>query len=396
MSFAPLLRKPEAGGLRIGPVNDSFEREADRVAAEVVDGGLTGARNFSIKSMGIGSPLSRKCSCGGSGECEECKKRTLQRKTEGEAQSGYAPPIVDDVLRSSGHPLDAGTRGYFETRFGYDFSHVRVHTDARARQSAASVGALAFTVGNHVVFGDRQYAPESNQGRKLLAHELTHTVQQSGGVLQRKAADQPKEPKADFSGCDEPMQNDLRGKQGPALDHVRRAIQSLSAGWDKMNPADRSAFQRFFDPAGSGEIDDGFVKDVRANYQRILGYMSSLTFDCDLSSKTLCGSGEKWCVGGRLMWTCFGALHVCPDAYRKAGDPFKIETMIHESVHNALHTTDREYSNSAQFNRLKPRGSGILSFLSKIPILGAIFRLFRSNNDTLNNPDSYSGFAMEV
>ena len=70
--------------------------------------------------------------------------------------------------------------------------------------------------------------------------------------------------------------------------------------------------------------------------------------------------------------------------------------MIHESVHNALHTTDREYSSSDDFKRLKPRGSGILSFLSKIPVIGAIFKLFRANNDTLNNPDSYSGYAMEV
>ena len=96
------------------------------------------------------------------------------------------------------------------------------------------------------------------------------------------------------------------------------------------------------------------------------------------------------------MWTCFGALHVCPDAYRTAGDPFKIETMIHESVHNALHTTDREYSTNPEFKRLKPRGSGILSFLSNIPIIGALFRMFRSNNDTLYNPDSYAGFAMEI
>jgi hypothetical protein len=136
------------------------------------------------------------------------------------------------------------------------------------------------------------------------------------------------------------------------------------------------------------------VRDVLGNFQRIRSYMSSLSFDCDPTSKTICGSGTKWCVGGRLMWTCFGALHVCPDAYSKSGDSFKIETMIHESTHNALHTTDREYSSSKDFKRLKPRGSGILSFLSNIPIIGALFRLIRANNDTLNNPDSYAGFAM--
>jgi hypothetical protein len=65
--------------------------------------------------------------------------------------------------------------------------------------------------------------------------------------------------------------------------------------------------------------------------------------------------------------------------------------MIHESVHNALHTTDHEYSNNTSFNRLKPRSSSVLSVLSNIPIIGALFRLFRSNNDTLNNSDSYIG-----
>ena len=96
------------------------------------------------------------------------------------------------------------------------------------------------------------------------------------------------------------------------------------------------------------------------------------------------------------MWTCFGNVHVCADAYKKADDGFKIETIIHESVHNALLTTDREYSNSPNFKRLTPRGHGFLSFLSKIPVLGYLFKLFRSNNDTLNNPDSYSGFTSEI
>jgi hypothetical protein len=295
-------------------------------------------------------------------------------------------------------------------------------------------------VGNNLVFGAGQYAPNTLEGRKLIAHELTHTIQQghtlpasqiadgvrvpagssiralqrkcscgnSGGsgeceqckekeILQRKAdpaAD--KGPKAQFEGCDEKLQNDLQEKQGPALDHVNRAIAVLSKGWKDMDPAAKGTFNQYFDPAGTGDVDDGFVNDVKGNYQRIRGYMSSLTFDCDTTSKTICGSGQKWCVGGRLMWTCFGALHVCPDAYAKADESFKIETMIHESVHNALHTTDREYASDKNFSRLKPRGSGFLSFLSKIPIIGRIFRLFRSNNDTLYNPDSYARFAAEV
>jgi hypothetical protein len=74
----------------------------------------------------------------------------------------------------------------------------------------------------------------------------------------------------------------------------------------------------------------------------------------------------------------------------------KIQYIIHETAHNALLTTDREYSTSSNFQRLTPRGTGILSFLSQIPIIGLLFRQFTANNDTLYNPDSYAEFAMEV
>ena len=138
--------------------------------------------------------LQRKCACGGSseteGECAECKAKregTLQRRAPNQGVSptraNAAPPIVYDVLRSPGQPLDAGTRALMEPRFGYDFSHVRVHTDARAAESARGVNALAYTVGKNVVFGAGQYLPESNSGRHLIAHELTHVLQQSNGAI---------------------------------------------------------------------------------------------------------------------------------------------------------------------------------------------------------------------
>jgi hypothetical protein len=88
------------------------------------------------------------------------------------------PPIVHDVLRSPGQPLDTGTRGFMESRFGHDFSRVRVHTDASAAESARAVNALAYTAGQDTVFAGGQYAPSTAAGRKLLAHELAHTVQQ--------------------------------------------------------------------------------------------------------------------------------------------------------------------------------------------------------------------------
>jgi Domain of unknown function (DUF4157) len=89
-----------------------------------------------------------------------------------------APPLVHEVLRSPGQPMDPGTRSLFESSFGHDFSQVRVHTDANASESARTITARAYTVGRNMVFGSRQYAPDTASGRRLIAHELTHVIQQ--------------------------------------------------------------------------------------------------------------------------------------------------------------------------------------------------------------------------
>jgi hypothetical protein len=136
-----------------------------------------------------GGRLQRKCDCGqhtvGGSQCNECGKKrpSLQRATQntetGIRDSGGIPPIVNQVLRSPGQPLNAQTLAYVEPRFGHDFSRVRVHTDGKAAESARAVNASAYTVGRDVVFGANQYAPTTSAGRALLIHELVHAVQQS-------------------------------------------------------------------------------------------------------------------------------------------------------------------------------------------------------------------------
>ncbi len=91
---------------------------------------------------------------------------------------GAAPPIVHTVLRSPGQPLDEGVRRRLEPHFGRSFDRVRVHSDPQAAESARSVQALAYTVGEHVVFGEGRYAPGTDAGQRLIAHELAHTLQQ--------------------------------------------------------------------------------------------------------------------------------------------------------------------------------------------------------------------------
>jgi len=137
--------------------------------------------------------LQRKCACGGTpgvdGECAECRSKRLALERRSPSQTGLStvPPIVHNVLRSPGQPLESGTRAFMEPRLGRDFSQVRVHTDAQAAESAQAVNALAYTVGRDVVFGGGEYAPGTSEGRKLLAHELMHVVQQEGNAYQRKS-----------------------------------------------------------------------------------------------------------------------------------------------------------------------------------------------------------------
>jgi hypothetical protein len=128
-----------------------------------------------------GESLQRKCASGGAaGSRGECA-RTRDSNTD---HSAEIPQIVHEVLNSPGKPLDPATRAFMEPRFGHDFGHVRVHTDARAAESARAVHAHAYTVGQDVVFGTNQFAPTTHKGRELLAHELAHTIQQrnAGGA----------------------------------------------------------------------------------------------------------------------------------------------------------------------------------------------------------------------
>jgi Domain of unknown function (DUF4157) len=157
--------------------------------------------------------LQRKCAgCGNhglaGGECSGCKKKDpLRRKATCDADVQGVPSIVHDVLSSPGQPLEPGTRSFFDTRFGHDFSGVRIHSDGRAAESARAVNALAYTVGPQIVFGAGQYRPESTSGKHLLAHELAHVVQQQNsgaGALSTfavGAANDPAEYEADLAAA---------------------------------------------------------------------------------------------------------------------------------------------------------------------------------------------------
>ncbi|HEU4561273.1 MAG TPA: DUF4157 domain-containing protein, partial [Longimicrobium sp.] len=172
--------------------------------------------------------LRRSCACGGTpghtGECEACrKKRQGLQRSASTAAPAVAPPVVHDVLRSPGTPLDGSVRAQMEPRFRHSFADVRVHADSRAAESARSVGAHAYAVGPHVVFGAGRYAPGSVDGSRLIAHELAHVVQQRGASasiqpkLEIGAADDPAEREADTAAARVVSGADARVAQAPAL-----------------------------------------------------------------------------------------------------------------------------------------------------------------------------------
>lgn len=112
---------------------------------------------------------------------------TLQRSVGNGATAAMAEreesPVLDVVGSGGGSPLDAGVRENMESRLGHDFSDVRVHTNTKASDSAKSVNAQAYTVGSDVVFQQDKYDPGSHDGQVMLAHELTHVVQQRQGPV---------------------------------------------------------------------------------------------------------------------------------------------------------------------------------------------------------------------
>ena len=168
--------------LTVNTPGDAVEQEADRVADQV----MSSASDPSIQ---------RKCdACAAGGTCPECEE---EERLQPKESPGHAPGITTKVesslasLRGGGQPLAPSVRAFFEPRFGRDFSGVRVHTDTAGAQSAKEIHARAYTVGSDVVFADGQFSPSNSDGRTLLAHELTHVVQQGGGAVAIQRAPDP-------------------------------------------------------------------------------------------------------------------------------------------------------------------------------------------------------------
>ena len=172
--------------LTVNRPGDRYEQEADQVAEQVMRMPVT-QQGIGASGQSHGIPVQRCCS-----ECEEEVHRQPMEEEEEEEESlqakkipGQTPKVTSDLherinsIRGGGQPLLASTRAFMEPRFGHDFSQVRIHTDVQAAETAQALHAKAYTMGREIVFRAGQYAPGTEEGRRLLAHELTHVVQQT-------------------------------------------------------------------------------------------------------------------------------------------------------------------------------------------------------------------------
>jgi Domain of unknown function (DUF4157) len=176
--------------LAVSQPGDQHEREADRIADAVIHGQAVDVHHAAAPSSTVrrtcggckGEQEGHKCAeCEGEQQSQQQEETPVQAKRDaGAAEPAGVAGGHPDTFEGRGHPLPSALRGEFEPRFGHDLSHVRLHTDAAAGESASAFNALAFTYGRNVVFGAGQFNPTSTTGRHLIAHELAHVVQQSG------------------------------------------------------------------------------------------------------------------------------------------------------------------------------------------------------------------------
>ncbi|HEX2030249.1 MAG TPA: DUF4157 domain-containing protein, partial [Actinomycetota bacterium] len=274
------------------------------------------------------------------------------------------PPIVHDVLRSPGRPLDPGTRTQMEARLGHDFGAVRVHTDSRAGRSADAVQALAYTVGSHVAFAPGRYAPGSPQGRRLLAHELTHVVQQrsemasasaesalevraraaeaaiarpegqleearqtqpSAGTLrlQRQAAPAAPPPPAGWTACAADEITSLNRELAEAVTWVSEAITDLQA---PERPARTTGALGRYLSTEPAHVTNTILPRLRAILADL--QLGTTNFRCQTEQQCRAAfpSGANAYSGNPVT--------LCPGYFRK-GHLGRVTTLVHESGHNA-------------------------------------------------------------
>lgn len=209
----------------------------------------------------VGRVIQRKCDCGGT--CASCEEKKLQRKGEGVVSAIPAGFEAGKQRSGAGNALDMGTRSFMKPRFGKDFSDVRVHTDESAVESARLIQAQAFTTGRDIYFGRGRYQPQTKEGQRLLAHELTHVIQQSGSGHGLQTASTLSDPGDRYEQEADAIADvvvrdaaDPQGDEGAVLQNTNASLP--------ITPLQPPAIQRNGNEEHASETKNQFAERVRA------------------------------------------------------------------------------------------------------------------------------------
>jgi Domain of unknown function (DUF4157) len=314
---SPVTSPPQTSvatpALAIGRIDDPLEDEADRLADHVMRG-LAHEPPAPGAAMRPGRP---------SADGREGAKTLRSGASDGAV--GEAPAIVHEVLNSPGQPLDTPTRRVFESRFGWDFSAIRVHANRRADESARSVGALAYTAGPHIVFAAGRYATATESGRHLLAHELAHSIQQGHGavLLQRQAStDGDGDGAGDNQGTPTPVGDSAAGQAGdstssPAASPAPATKCDVDNFYFRIGDWDIS-WPGYFSDSTTIQLPVKFRVDLSAGVkkadcligQRKKGHTELGREVDDFPTWVWDGprwwDGTNWNIGGNASWDWFG------------------------------------------------------------------------------------------
>jgi Domain of unknown function (DUF4157) len=382
-SLFPPAVTPICGAIQaklvVGQANDPLENEADRIADE-----LMRKPEPQISSRATPPPVSRKCAA-----CEkEDTEAALQTKA---AESFEASAVPFEMLRSLGRPLEPQTRAFFEPRFGRDFSAVRIHADDQAAGSARTLGALAYTVGPHIFFGRGQYQPGSAAGRHLIAHELTHSIQQSGLPPTAASAQRQTSPGQTPPGQTPPGQTP--GPPPSPCDQMIRVMTTEALRWldDDYTQLLNYEADEVYAVTGApptpdhqritGSLresfhtnDTGYVSVIRQRLLHVANMLrqpGAVTFTC----------GGPHCSGAGGSFTAAYverpyALTMCSTAGTPSDSD--VRTFIHEMIHAVVPQVGIR-------NRVKA-GTGVID---RAYLQERVFR-FLSPDEALDNAESYA------
>jgi hypothetical protein len=370
--------------LTINAPNDIYEQEAERVADQVM---RMPAPSAALQRAPVSIQRCAKCAAATRIEdmCPSCAAKARAEAYVQRSATGIVPDVTPQVetrinaLRGGGQPLDTSVRAFMEPRFGHDFSQVHVHTDGQAADLSRSVSALAFTVGQDVVFGAGQYQPGSDAGKRLIAHELTHVVQQNRAQLSKRLITRYTTNTSvvqRFAHRNTCRQEDLEELIWPG-DYLARQITQGAIQALRIRPLSaltRKMLVKFF-----GNPNQSQITQIRRNFDKIHSEFqaSTYTYDCryncesDGDNKTVGMTQVSWLFGGS------GPIVLCINNLKPMMTMHNIQlptakTIIHEFAHRYLNFTGDHYCD---------------------PVEGCADM---DADDALENADSYGDFAGDL